>query len=121
MVMYENYKICDRLKPSEICLVVERYTEGEYTREFHMHVPKHRLSTDARRNLLRVLVLHFKGSSAEAIVQSSLNMQGKSPPTKTFQWSESYPEPGVFRTYCGANTVAWSDQVIDPTTFRPDA
>ena len=108
-MIYENHKVCDSLKPSEICLVVEQYTEGIYIRKFHEHVPKHRLSNSARTNLLRTLVLHFLGASAEAIVSSSLNERGR---------ATSYPEPGVLRSYCGTNTIAWSDQVIAPIKFR---
>ncbi len=117
-LMYENHKLCDSLKPSEICLVVEQYTEGIYIRKFHEHVPKHRLSNSARTNLLRTLVLHFSGASAEAIVSSSLNKRGRSPPAMTFQWATSYPEPGVLRFYWGTDTIAWSDQVIVPEKFR---
>ena len=116
--MYENYKPCDSLKPSEICLVVEQHTEGIYVQKFHEHVPKYRLSNSARTNLLRTLVLHFMGASAETMVRSNLNERGRSPPAMTFPWTTSYPEPGVFRTYCGGNTKAWSDQVISPYKFR---
>ena len=116
--MYENHKLCDSLKPSEICLVVEQYTKRMYIRKFHRHVPKHRLSNNARINLLRTLVLHFSGASAEAIVSSSLNERGRSPPATTIRCLTGYPEPGVLRTYCGINTIAWSDQVIAPWEFR---
>ncbi len=119
--MYENHKLCDSLKPSEICLVVEQYTEGIYIRKFHEHVPKHRLSNSARTNLLRTLVLHFSGASAEAIVSSSLNKRGRSPPAMPLLWATSYPEPGVLRSYRGTDTVAWSDQVITPEKFRRSA
>ena len=117
-MIYENHKVCDSLKPSEICLVVEQYTEGIYILKFHAHVPKHRLIHSARTNLLRTLVLHFLGASAEAIVSSSLNERGRSPPTMTFPWATRYPEPGVLRSYCGTNTIAWSDQVITLKKFR---
>ncbi len=116
--MYENHKLCDSLTRSEICLVVEQYKEGIYIRKFHEHVPKHRLSNSARINLLRTLVLHFLGASAEAIVSSSLNERGRSPPARTFRCVTSYPEPGVLRAYFGADTKAWSDQVISPEKFR---
>ena len=116
--MYENHKLCDSLKSSEICLVVEQYMEGIYIRKFHEHIPKHRLSNSARTNLLRTLVLHFSEASAETIVSSSLNKRGRSPPAMTFQWATSYPEPGVLRSYFGTDTVAWSDQVIILEKFR---
>lgn len=62
--MYENYKLCERLKPSDLCLVVEQYQEGKFLRKFHEHVPKSRLSEDARRSLLCALVMHFSGMGA---------------------------------------------------------
>lgn len=117
--MYENYKLCERLKPSELCLVVEQYQEGKFLRKFHEHVPKSRLSEDARRSLLRALVMHFSGMGAESIVHCHLNSRGRTPAfSNRLKLDVSYPEPGVLRTYCGANTKAWSDHVIDPTTFR---
>jgi hypothetical protein len=122
-LIYENYKLCDRLKPSEICLVVEQYnTEGTFTRKFHEHVPKSRLSNDARGNLLRALVIHFSAIGAETIVGCYLNTRGRTPAADNrLRMVTSYPEPGVLRLYCGANTVAWSDLVIAPVNFRrPD-
>ncbi len=111
--MYEHHKLCDRLKPSEICVVVEQYTEGIFIRKFHEHVPKSRLSIDARINLLRALVIHFSGLGAETIVRCFLNKRGKTPAANdSLRIETSYPEPGVLRDYCGSNTVAWSDQVM---------
>jgi len=116
--MYENYKLCALLKPGETCLVVEQYRVGEMVRKFHEHVPKYRLNNDARANLLRALVLHFSGASAETIMRSSLNNRGHEPLAVSFRWHTSYPEPGVLRTYCGTDTTAWSDHVIAPDKFR---
>ena len=120
--MYETYKLCDRLKPSEICLVVEQYIKGIFIRKFHEHVPKSRLSHDARINLLRALVIHFSGIGAETIVRCYLNKRGRAPEADNrLRIVTSYPEPGVLRAYCGSNTAAWSDQVIAPSKFhRPD-
>ncbi len=119
--MYENHKLCADLTPSEFCLVVEQYKEGLFIRKFHEHVPKHRLSKDARINLLRALVIHFSGLGAETILGCYLNERGKTPPANKFRIVTSYPEPGVLRTYCGSDTSAWSDQVIVKETFRrPD-
>jgi hypothetical protein len=117
--MYENHKLCDRLKPSETCLVVEQYTGGTFTRKFHEHVPKSRLSDDRRRNLLRALVIRFSGIGAETVVRCYLNKSGSAPATdNSLRMTISYPEPGVLRLYCGTNTKAWSDQVIAPVKFR---
>jgi hypothetical protein len=120
--MYERYKLCDHLKPSEVCLVVEQYTEGTFIRIFHQHVPKSRLSDDARRNLLRALVIRFSGIGAETVVHCYLNERGLVPAAdNSLKMDVSYPEPGVLRLYCGANTKAWSDQVIAKWKFRqPD-
>jgi len=117
--MYENYKLCDHLKASELCLVVEQYTAGTFTRQFHEHVPKSRLSDDARRNLLRALVISFSGVGAETIVRCHLNSRGRTPAAdNSLRMVTSYPEPGVLRLYCGINTKAWCDQVIIPKEFR---
>jgi hypothetical protein len=117
--MFENYKLCDTLEPFEICLVVEQYTEGTFTRKFHEHVPKHRLSNDSRLNLLRALVVQFSSLGPETLVHCYLNTRGRTPPfDNSLLIAVSYPEPGVLRTYCGTNTKAWSDQVIMPASFR---
>jgi hypothetical protein len=71
-LMYERHKLCDRLKPSEICLVVEQYREGVYLRKFHEHIKKSGLNSDTRINLLRALVIYFSGSNAETIVRCHL-------------------------------------------------
>jgi hypothetical protein len=119
---YENYKLCDELKPREICLVVERYDQGKFTRKFHEHVPRFRLSSDARANLLRALVIRVSSLGAETIVRCHLNARGKTPPADegNLRFVVTYPERGVLRTYCGTNTKAWFDQVIQPSEFRRD-
>ncbi len=116
--MFENHKLCDRLTPSETCLVVEQYKEGIFIREFHEHVPKSRLSRDAQTNLLRALVIHFSGVGAETILRCYLNERGKTPASNRIRFETTYPEPGVLRRYCGTDTTAWSDQVIVPEKFR---
>ena len=120
--MYENHKLCDSLKPREICLVVEQYTKGVFIRKHHEHVPKSRLSNDARINLLRALVIHFSKVGAETIVRCYVNKRvGEPLADNRLRITTSYPEPGVLRQYCGSNTVAWSDEVIGPNKFRhPD-
>jgi hypothetical protein len=118
-MMYENYKLCDSLKPSEICFVVEEYDKGKFIRKFHEHVPKSRLSAEARGSVLCALVMHFSGMGAESIVRCHLNRRGGRPSfDNSLFMVVSYPEAGVLRTYCGANTKAWSDHVIVPTKFR---
>jgi hypothetical protein len=57
--MYENYKLCDELKPREICLVVEQYREGQIGRKYHQHVAKHRLSETSLWYLLQAQVARF--------------------------------------------------------------
>lgn len=117
--MYENHKLCPDLKASDICLVVERYENGPMVRVFHEHVPKYRLSNESRFFLLRALVTHFSGMAPESIVAGYLNGRGKKPERRlVFQIQTEYPEAGVVRRYCGANTIAWSDEVISPGKFR---
>jgi hypothetical protein len=119
---YENYRLCNELKSSEICLVVQQYKEGNFIREFHKHIPRSQLSNDERINLLRSLVISFSAMSAETIVTCYLNRRGRKPDgLGPLPFFTSYPEPGVLRTYCGTDTTAWSDQVIVPSKFRqPD-
>jgi hypothetical protein len=118
--MYDNYKLCETLASSEICFVVEQYNEGKFTRKFHEHMPKSRLSDNARSNVLRALVMHFSGMGAESIVRCHLNSRGRTPAADNrLNISHvSYPEAGVLRLSCGWNTKAWSDQAIAPTEFR---
>jgi hypothetical protein len=117
--MFDNYNLCDSLTPLDTCFVVEKYDNGTFIRKFHEHVPKSRLSADARTSVLRALVMHFSGMGAESIVRCHLNKRGRTPAFDNRLFMVvSYPEPGVLRTYCGANTIAWSDQVIVPTKFR---
>lgn len=117
--MYENYKLCDKLKPREICLVVAQYERGIFKRKFHDHVPRSRLSNDERINLLRALVVKFSGISAETIVRCHLNAKGKTPPAdRGLRIVVAYPERGVMRSYCGTNTKSWSDEVIQSDKFR---
>jgi len=121
--MYENHKLCERLTSDEICLVLEQYREGSFTREFHEHVPTSRLSEDACRNLLRALVVRFAGYSgmaAEQIVRCHLNARSKTPEAdNSLRIVTSYPEAGVLRMYCGGNTCAWCDRVIVRERVRP--
>ena len=38
--------------------------------------------------------------------------------TSSLRMIVSYPESGVLRTYCGMDTMAWLDWVVDPKKFR---
>jgi hypothetical protein len=117
--MHENFKLCEKLKPHELCIVIERYNEGDVSREFHEHLPSVRLSKDAQGQLLRALVIRFSAMSARTIVRNHLNTRGKSPPAENdLRFHQTYPEPGVIRFYCGGNIKAWSDKVILPSQFR---
>jgi hypothetical protein len=115
---YEQYKLCDDLKPKEYCVVVERYKRGSFERKFHEHVPKHRLSEEALSYLLPALVMKFEEMMPMTILRGYLNDRGKNPPRESFRWHVSYPEPGVLRKYCGTDTCAWTDCVIRASEFR---
>jgi hypothetical protein len=122
--MYENYKLCPELRPSEVCIVLEQYHEGKFERQFHEHVPRSRLSEDARINLLRALVIRFygwAGMGPEGVVRSFLNRRGNKPVARDLRFHTTYPEPGVIRYCCGADTQAWIDVVIAPRNFRQPA
>ena len=116
--MYENYKLCDRLTPGELCFVVEQYAGGNMVQKFHEHVPWYRLGRERSFNLLRTFVFHFSGADPREMLTGSLNGRAKSPTATPPPWHTCYPEPGVLRNYCGANTKAWLDQVIAPDKFR---
>ncbi|MET4448670.1 hypothetical protein ABIB75_006980 [Bradyrhizobium sp. GM2.2] len=105
------------LTPKEICLVVRQYHEGHFTRVYHEHIPRHRISEDALKYLLPALVMKFENSEPLTIVRSFLNKRGKDPSAYPFRWEATYPEPGVLRKYCGADTCAWVDQVVSPSNF----
>lgn len=118
--MYERHKLCETLTPSDVCFVVEKYSEGDFLRKFHKHIPKRRLSKESCRNLLQALVLHFSAMSPESIVRCCVNNRPGDPVAAPLTWHVTYPEPGVIRKYCGANTKAWSDQVVHEPDFRRD-
>jgi hypothetical protein len=113
--------LCPELGPFETCIVLEQYVNGTFERQFHMHVPSRRLSTDSKSALLRSLVMRFygrEGMGAEHIVHLHLNKRGKNPPQSSLPFNHTHPEPGVLRIYCGADTVAWADEVVLPSKFR---
>jgi hypothetical protein len=116
--LFDNYKICPTLDAKHTCIVVEQYSHGKMTIEFHEHVPYRRLSDDARRNLLKMLMVNFSKIDANSLLSYFVNKRGKNPLAADMNWVCSYPEAGVIRTSCGTNTRAWSDQVIDKSKFR---
>jgi hypothetical protein len=118
--LYDNYKLCPDLKPKQICLLLEQYTQGKSIRQYHEHVPAHHLSKDSLSNLLQAMVIRSSGLDAETIVRCYLNKRGKKPRADEghLRCTVSRPEPGVLRCYCGTDTVAWSDQVILASVFR---
>jgi hypothetical protein len=114
-----TYKLCPGHKPKEVCLVVERYSEGKFTRLYHEHVPAYRLSDVRRAALLASLVCRCAQMHPEAIVRSYLNERGRDPSADpSLKFDVIYPERGVLRTYCGGNVKAWSDQVVNTKLFR---
>ena len=117
--MYDDFKLCDTLKPSEICIVVEQYRQGPFVRLYHQHIPKSRTSHDDRIQLLRTLVMHFEGYGPDKIVRSFLNNRRGDPPrNRGLDITFRHSEPGANRYYCGTDTKAWFDIVIDPKQFR---
>lgn len=116
---YSGHKPCPDLKPGDVCLVVEQYSEGQFSREFHHHVRKSRLNQDDFNRVLRALVVHFSRGGPKEIVRSHLNAKGKDPDSSYgFTCHVTYPEPGVYRQSIGENTVAWLDWVLRPSEFR---
>jgi hypothetical protein len=115
-------KLCPRLKPKELCFVLEQYHEGEFTLQFHEHVPRSRLSAENKINVIRSMVVRFygfEGMGSESIVRAYLNDRGKTPSASAvLRIHTSYPEPGVLRHYCGGDTAAWVDEVVLPSSFR---
>jgi hypothetical protein len=115
-------KRCPELKPNELCFVLEQYHEGKFTRQFHEHVPRSRLSAENKINVIKSLVVRFygfEGMGPESIVRAYLNNRGKTPSASAvLRIHSSYPEPGVLRHSCGGDTAAWVDEVVLPSSFR---
>ena len=116
---YENYKLCSQLKTKECRIVLEQYSNRRFDRVFHQHVRSSRLSRSSKIELLKALVVRHTPLSSEAIVSAYVNGRGDEPSRSGhFRIVIRYPEAGAMRTYCGANTVAWIDDVISPSDFR---
>lgn len=119
--LYSNYNICQSLEAKHTCIVVEQYFEGNMIAIFHEHVPYRRLSNDARKYLLKMLMINFSKIDPNSILSYYVNSRGKNPSAADMNWVSSYPEAGVIRTSCGTNTRAWSDQIVDKSVFRKRA
>lgn len=122
--MYESWKLCPDLRPKQICFVLERYENGQTNRIVHQHVPGHRISNENRLALLRALVIagdRRTDDELASILGFFLNSRGREPSERSMRVQCKYPEPGVLRTYCGTDLLAWSDQVVAPDAFRPMA
>jgi hypothetical protein len=86
---------------------------------FHGHIPKHRINDDDLLHMMKALILRAEEAPSEKILHSYLNLRRGAPARITqFVVHVEYPEPGVIRKYCGTNTVAWVDTVINPKKFR---
>ena len=116
--LFDNYKICPTLDAKHTCIVVEQYSQGIMIEIYHDHVPYRRLSDDACRNLLKMLMINFSKIDPNSFLSYYVNSRGKNPLAANMNWVSSYPEAGVIRTTCGANTRAWSDQVVNKSNFR---
>lgn len=121
--MHDNHKCCGQLTSKEYCFVVEQYHEGRFERIFHSHAPKYRMSKSAALECLRALVARYfdrgHGMSGEWIVRSHLNSRAGTLDNPGFlAIVVSYNEAGVLRSYCGQNTKAWLDEVVDKSAFE---
>lgn len=120
MNIYTRYKLCHNLCVGQKCFRVQKYSEGIHEMVFHEHVPSHRISQDSSQEVLRTLVVHFAGWSAQYILSSNLNNRRGAPSRGPIPlYYVDYPEEGVVRyTVSGGNTNAWYDKVIAPNDFR---
>jgi hypothetical protein len=114
--------ICPKLQPKEKCIYLRKYNRGDgerYIELYHEHIPQHRISADAAIEMMKALVLRHQNAGAAYILRCYVNDQGQEPEAcDPFKLCTEYPEPGVFRTYCGSDLQAWIDTVIDPKRFR---
>jgi hypothetical protein len=117
--MYSGYQLREILEPTERCVRLRAYKNGQYEDLYHEHIPVHRLGDDACVEMMKALVVRFSGFSSEYIVQNYKNKRGGQPRrANEFQFHTEYPEPGVIRHYCGTNVQTWSDRVISREKFR---
>ncbi len=119
---HSHFQICPSLTPKEKCVRIRKYKEGQFQEIFHEHVPARRLAQAATSELLWTLVLRYEEAAARQIVQSYLSRRGyQAKADHPLQVRVEYPEPGVMRSYCGGNVLAWIDTVVNSTDFRRSA
>ena len=120
--MYSEIQLCPSLTPKCKCIRVQEYDQGKFVERVHRHVPKHKLAWKNYWALLRTLVLRYEEATDEQIVNAYLVRRGRD--AKRYHHGAirvEYPEPGVHRSYCGENVLAWIDTVVLPEDFRPAA
>jgi hypothetical protein len=118
---HSNFEICLDLKFGEKCIVLQRYSRDCHKRLVHEHVPSKRLSKNITINLLKSLVIGSVRRSDDeiaSIVGYFVNDRGRKPARRVLPITCEYPEPGVLRTYCGTNIMAWCDEVVSKGDFR---
>jgi hypothetical protein len=116
--MYSDYQLCSSLKRGQKCFRLGKYELGEFVDILHEHVPAHRISHDSAIGMMQSLILRYQEAEAGQILRHYLNRRGRDPESLDWRSHVEYPEPGVLRTYRGANVQAWMDEVIDPRKFR---
>ena len=120
--LYGNFKPCETLTPSEKCVRLQAYSKGRVEERFHRHVPAHRLAAKRIAGMLTTLVARYENAPADRIVSAHLTRRGRAARLAyPYDITVEYPEPGVFRQYCGGDILAWVDSVSDPQRFRRDS
>ena len=117
-VPYDPFWLSKNLKPGVIEIVVEQYVAGRVSRIGETLIRKAHLSNDDKASLLRALVCTYAGMSLESIVSAHRNKRGRKKAVSPLRIHVTHPEPGVLRRYCGADTVAWMDEVVSEDHFR---
>jgi hypothetical protein len=118
--MYHRHKLCQTLKPKELCFKGYSYREGKVSEKLHEHVPEPRISQESALEALRALVGHFAGWPGIFILHARLNNRSGAPERyPSFVMDTSYPEEGVVRfSVSSGNDWAWFDRVINAHDFR---
>ena len=110
---------CPSLTSKHKCIWVQEYKQGQFIELFHKHVLAHKLAQSRYWALLRTLVLRYEEATGERIVEAYLVRRGRD--AKLYHHGDivvESPEPGVTRSYCGGNVLAWIDTVVLPKYFR---
>ena len=120
--IYENFRLCKTLTPSQKCVRLQVYWKGRVEQRFHKHVAVNRLAEKRIAEMLTTLVLRYEEAAGDRIVDAYLTRRGRAAKAAHPYWIHvTYPEPGVIRRYCGGNTLAWVDWVCRPEVFRRDS